>query len=242
MKKLDIGNSDFKSIIENNNYFVDKSLLIKEIIDSQNQVILLPRPRRFGKTLNLSMVKYFFDIKQSDKENLFVNLNIWQTDNDIKEKYAKYPVIYLSFKDAKDDNWQNCYNQIISEIADLYENHNYLFTENILSDNEKKNFNDIITKVANEVDFQRSIKKLSDYLQRYYKQKVVILVDEYDTPIHSNYKKNYEDAISFMRNLLSGAFKDNIYLYKGVITGILKVSKESIFSGLNNVAVHSVLY
>jgi len=173
MKKLDIGNSDFKSIIENNNYFVDKSLLIKEIIDSQNQVILLPRPRRFGKTLNLSMVKYFFDIKQSDQENLFVNLNIWQTENDIKEKYAKYPVIYLSFKDAKDDNWQNCYNQIISEIADLYENHNYLFTENILSDNEKKNFNDIITKVANEVDFQRSIKKLSDYLQRYYKQKVL---------------------------------------------------------------------
>ncbi len=241
MKELDLGNSDFKSIIENNNYFVDKSLLIKEIIKAQKQVILLPRPRRFGKTLNLSMVKYFFDIKQSNQENLFVNLNIWQTENDIKEKYAKYPVIYLSFKDAKDDNWNECLELIKDEIIELYNNHNYLLESDILAENEKNDFLNIINKTASITTFKGSIKKLSKYLYKYYKQKVVILIDEYDTPIHSNFKKNYENAISFMRNLLSGAFKDNISLYKGVITGILKVSKESIFSGLNNVAVHSVL-
>ncbi len=241
MKKLDLGNSDFKSIIENNNYFVDKSLLIKEVIDCQSQVILLPRPRRFGKTLNLSMLKYYLDISQEDQENLFINLNIWQTENVIKEKYAKFPVIFISFKDAKDNSWQNCYNQIISEISDLYEKHNYLLAENLLSDNEKKYYNDVITKVANEVDFQRSLKKLSEYLQRFYNQRVVILIDEYDTPIQSGYKKFYDKAISFMRNLLSGAFKDNKFLYKGVITGILRVSKESIFTGLNNVSVHTIL-
>lgn len=240
-KELNLGYSDFKNIIENDNYFVDKSLFIKEVIKAEKTVLLLSRPRRFGKTLNLSMLKYYFEINQPENEKLFTELNIWKTENDIKEKRGKYPVIYLSFKDAKDDLWENCYRQIIAEISDVFDRCNFLLTADVLTENEKEVFNEIVTGKADEVKYQRSIKKLSEYLQRYYKQKVVILVDEYDTPIQAGYKNFYDDAISFMRNLLTGAFKDNTYLYKGVITGILRVSKESIFTGLNNVSVYSVL-
>ena len=241
MKELDLGNSDFKSVIENNNYFVDKSLLIKEVIKAQKQVILLPRPRRFGKTLNLSMLKYFFDINCPENSTLFTGLKIWDTENDIKEKQGKYPVIYLSFKDAKEQNWEKTYKYIVNEIINLYSKHDYLLENDVLKQHEKKTFNKILNSEADSVDYAESLKRLSEYLYRYYKQNVVILIDEYDTPIQSSYKKFYEEAITFVRNLLSGAFKDNIYLYKGVITGILRISKESIFTGLNNVSVFTVL-
>ena len=241
MKELDLGNSDFKSVIENNNYFVDKSLLISEVIKAQKQVILLPRPRRFGKTLNLSMLQYYFDINQADKANLFLDLKIWKTEDDIKGKYAKYPVIYLSFKDAKDDNWTDCLELIIDELVDLYTSHQYLLDAGILADNEKQDFLNIINKKAQKSTFKRSLKKLSEFLFRFYNQKVVILIDEYDTPIQAGHAKFYDKAISFMRSLLSGAFKDNKHLYKGIITGILRISKESIFTGLNNVNVYTVL-
>ena len=241
MKELDLGNSDFKSVIENNNYFVDKSLLIKEVIKAQKQVILLPRPRRFGKTLNLSMLKYFFDINRPENSTLFTGLKIWDTENDIKEKQGKYPVIYLSFKDAKEQNWEKTYKYIVNEIINLYSKHDYLLENDVLKQHEKKTFNKILNSDADSVDYAESLKRLSEYLYRYYKQNVVILIDEYDTPIQSSYKKFYEEAITFVRNLLSGAFKDNIYLYKGVITGILRISKESIFTGLNNVSVFTVL-
>jgi len=241
LKELDLGNSDFKSVIVNGNYYVDKSLFIKEIIKAQKQVILLPRPRRFGKTLNLSMLSYYFDIAQSSKENLFKDLKIWQTEDEIKARYAKYPVIFISFKDAKEENWKDCLELITSEISDLYSQYLYLLENEVLSVSEKDEFGRIVNKKATKIEYQRSLKKLSNYLYRYHNQNVVILIDEYDTPIQAGYKKFYEQSISFMRNLLSGAFKDNKYLYKGVITGILRVSKESIFSGLNNVSVYTVL-
>jgi len=241
MRKLDLGNSDFKSIIENNNYFVDKSLLISEVIDCQNQVILLPRPRRFGKTLNLSMLQSYFDINQTGQTNLFTNLNIWQTEDDIKDRYAKYPVIFISFKDAKGNNWKHCLELIIDEIAELYSSFNFLLESTVLGENEKIEFQALINKTAKQTAYQTSLKKLSRYLHKYYNQKVVILIDEYDTPIQSGYKKFYDKSISFMRGLLSGALKDNKYLYRGIITGILKISKESIFSGLNNVGVFTIL-
>jgi len=241
MKKLDIGNSDFKSIIENNNYFVDKSLFIKEIIESQSQIVLLPRPRRFGKTLNLSMLKYYFDRNQKSEINLFENLNIWQETDEIKEKKGKYPVIYLSFKDAKQNTWEDTFKHIKIEIAKLFRIHTYLLKDDLLIDSEKKEFENIANRIADSIDFEVSIKQLSEYLFRYHQQKVIILIDEYDTPIQAGYKNFYTDVVSFMRNLLSGAFKDNSYLYKGVITGILRISKESIFSGLNNVSVFTIL-
>ncbi len=241
MKKLELGNSDFKSIIENNNYFVDKSLFIQEIIDSQSQIILLPRPRRFGKTLNLSMVKYYFDSNQKLENNLFLNLNIWKENDEIKEKYAKYPVIFLSFKDAKQNNWVDTYKKIVSQIVKVYSSHDYLLQGELLKNHEKNTFNDILNEKADEVKYENSLALLTEYLFRYHHQKAIILIDEYDTPIQAGYKCFYESAIAFMRNLLSGAFKDNSFLYKGVITGILRISKESIFSGLNNVTVHTVL-
>lgn len=241
MKELDLGNSDFKSLMEGNNYFVDKSLFIRELIKSQKQVVLLPRPRRFGKTLNLSMLSCYFDVLQTENEKLFSGLKIWQAEEEIKEKRGKYPVIFISFKDVKATDWQKCSKLILSEITDLYRKNKYLLIGNTLDKEEKKEFNNILSKRADLSDFERSIKKLSEYLYRHHKQKVVILIDEYDAPIQAGYKYFYSEVVSFMKNLMSGAFKDNASLYKGVITGILRVSKESIFSGLNNISVYSVL-
>jgi len=240
-KELDLGNSDFKSLIDNNKYFVDKSLLIKELVKAQQQVILLPRPRRFGKTLNLSMLRYFFDNTQPENRNLFKDLKIWETEDEITEKQGKYPVIFLSFKDAKSHSWNNVYKKIITEIIKVYSEHDYLLEGNILKQHEKNTYNKVLNNEADEVDYENSLAQLSEFLNRYHKENVVILIDEYDTPIQSGYKLFYTEVISFIRNLLSGAFKDNKYLYKGVITGILRVSKESIFSGLNNVSVYTVL-
>jgi len=186
------------------------------------------------------MLKYFFDINQPENKNLFSQLNIWQSENEIIQKQGKYPIIYLSFKDAKQNTWDDTLQHIKIEITKLFRIHYYLLKGTTLDDNEKNEFEKIANRTADSVDFEVSLKQLSEYLHRYYNQKVVILIDEYDTPIQASYKKFYETAISFMRNLLSGAFKDNSFLYKGVITGILRVSKESIFTGLNNVTVHTI--
>ncbi len=240
-KKILLGISDFKEMIESNSYYIDKSLLIKEIIENGNKVILFPRPRRFGKTLNLSMLRYFFDIRQPENKALFTHLKIWQCDEEIKAEQGKYPVIYLSLRNAKGDTWEKCYKQIKSEIISLFKTHTYLLDGSFLPDYEKVEYQKILDKTANETDYQNSLKFLCDLLYRYYKRKVVILLDEYDAPIQSAYGKYYSEAIDFMRSLMSGAYKDNTNLHKGVITGILRVSKESIFSGLNNIGVYSIL-
>ena len=240
-KRLNLGYSDFKSIIENNNYFVDKSLLIEELIESEKSVVLLPRPRRFGKTVNLSMLKYFFDIQEPENENLFKHLKIWNSDDEIRNHCGSYPVIFITFKDAKEKEWEDCYGLIISEIVKIYNHHRYLLDSDVLYDNEKNKYKNILNETGKKIDYQNSLKNLSEYLYRYHNQKVVILIDEYDTPIQAGYKNFYDEIIAFMRNLMSGAYKDNPYLYKGVITGILRVSRESIFSGLNNISVHSIL-
>ena len=240
-KELRLGNSDFKSIMDSNSYFVDKSMFISEVINAEKDVILLPRPRRFGKTLNLSMLRYFFDIQQPENQKLFTDLKIWQCEDEIKAHQGKYPVIYMSFKDAKANNWEATLKHLINEIIFTYKQHRYLLDTDILFTDEKYKFEKILNETAHVVDYENSIKILSEYLERYYKQKVVILTDEYDTPIQAGYKLFYEEVISFMRNLLSGAFKDNVHLFKGAITGILRVSRESIFSGLNNLTVHSIL-
>ena len=240
-KKLNLGNSDFRNIIDNNNYFVDKSLLIEQVINTEKAVLLFPRPRRFGKTLNLSMLRYFFDKSMPENKNLYKDLKIWQTGDDIKRHCCKYPVIYMSFKDAKAETWDECRELLNSEIVNLYSEHDYLLENNVLKNHEKTKFNKILNETASSIDYQRSLKQLSKYLQRFHNEKVVILVDEYDAPIQSGYKNYYTEVVSFMRNMLSGAFKDNSNLYKGIITGILRVSKESIFSGLNNLSVYSIL-
>ncbi len=239
-KELNLGYSDFKNIIRNDNYYVDKSLLIEEILNIQKTVLLLPRPRRFGKTLNLSMLNYFFDKKEPENIRLFSDLKIWKNQEIIEKHCCKYPVIYLSFKDAKAETWQQCYELIIPEIANQYRQHIYLLKDDVLHDFEKLKFNKILNETASEADYQGSLKLLSRFLHRYHQKEVVILIDEYDTPIQASHNKFYLEAVSFMRTLLSGAYKDNTSLYKGIITGILRVSKESIFTGLNNISVYSI--
>ncbi|SHH39266.1 AAA family ATPase [Tepidibacter thalassicus] len=241
MKKISIGISDFKKLISENYYYVDKSLFIKEIIDDGSEVILIPRPRRFGKTLNMSMLKYFFEKSDENNRYLFENLKI----NDYKEimdMQGKYPVIYITFKDIKYSNWEDCNIGIKSVISDVYEKHKYLLNSDFLDERQRKYFNDVLNKDVNTVELSESLKTLSKYLTNYYKQKTVVLIDEYDVPIQSGYLNNYYGkVIEFMRIFLSAVLKDNEYLQKGVLTGILRVAKESIFSGLNNLKVCTIL-
>lgn len=240
-KKIPIGVSDFKSIIEENYYFIDKSLFIKEVVEDGSKVILLPRPRRFGKTLNMSMLKYFYEKSEEDNRSLFDNLKINEY-KDIMNVQGKYPVIYISFKDMKDNNFQSFLIKIKDLIAEEYGRHRILIKEDILEEEEKNFFKDILNSTASQERVELSLKYLSKYLYRYYKQKCVIIIDEYDVPIQSGYINDfYDEIIGFMRNFLTGGLKDNSCLEKAVLTGILRVAKESIFSGLNNLKVSTLL-
>ena len=242
MKKLPLGISDFRKVIRDNNYFVDKSLFIQELINSNAQVSLIPRPRRFGKTLNLSMLKYFFEHGE-DNSYLYKDLAISKTP-EFNNHINKYPVIFLSFKDVKSSSYQETLNKIYTlirtevgrferDIEDIFDS---------LTREDKRNFSDIVNKEATKEIYEISLGLLSKLLYTKYNQEVVILIDEYDTPVHAAYLNGYYDEfISFIRNFLSGAFKDNSYLFKGVITGILRVSRESIFSGMNNLATYTIL-
>jgi hypothetical protein len=240
MKKIPIGISDFKDIMENNYYFVDKSLLIKEIVEDDSKVILIQRPIRFGKTINMSMLNSFFNNKDNSKE-LFKGLFIEHHKN-IMKKQGKHPVIYISFKDQKYLTWENCklgFNRI---IINEFSKHYYLVESELLKQHEKNEFYNILNGTANDICYMDGIKKLSEYLYRYHNEKVVMILDEYDMPVQEAFFNNYyNEAMSYLRNLLSGALKDNPYLEKGILTGILRVAKESIFSGLNNIKVYSLI-
>jgi hypothetical protein len=241
-KKLPIGLSDFKRIIEDDYYYADKSLFIKEMIDSSSIVTLLPRPRRFGKTLNLSMLRYFFEKSPVANRALFEKLKIWRAGEEYTNKQGVYPVIYLTFKDVKNDRWELCFNKIKAAIGEEYERHNYLLDSSVLTPAEQEFFTKIVFKKAGPDEYELSLKNLSAYLERYHDCKVIILIDEYDAPIQNEFINGYyQEIINFMRNLLSGALKDNSNLEKGVLTGILRIAKESIFSGLNNLEVCSLL-
>ena len=240
MKRLPIGISDFRRVIIDNNYFVDKSLIIQELINSNAQITLLPRPRRFGKTLNLSMIRYFFENRE-ESEELFKDLAIYQTE-EFKQHLNRYPVIFLSFKDIKQHSFEASYSKLYSLIQEEFMRHFEEIDIDGLNFLDKLNYMNILEGKATQQNIENSISLLSKLLSQRYNQSVVILIDEYDTPIHASYLHGYyNEFIEFIRNLLSGAFKDNDYLYRGVITGILRVSRESIFSGLNNIATHSIV-
>ncbi|RXZ28598.1 9-O-acetyl-N-acetylneuraminate esterase [Fusobacterium necrophorum] len=238
MKQLPIGVSDFKELIEGNYYFIDKTNLLKEIVQDGAKVKLFTRPRRFGKTLNMSMLRYFFDIKNVENHRkLFTGLDIRESSH--FEKQGKYPVIYLSLKDIKEVSWQDCSRRIRKVLSDLFAEYKYLRDD--LDQRDLKNFDGIWLEEADGNYFD-ALKDLSKYLSRYHEKKVVILLDEYDTPMVSAYENGYyEEAMTFFRNFYSAALKDNICLELGVMTGILRVAKEGIFSGLNNLAVYSIL-
>ena len=238
MKQLPIGVSDFKELIEGNYYFIDKTKLLKEIVQDGAKVKLFTRPRRFGKTLNMSMLRYFFDIKNAENhKKLFTGLDIRESSH--FEKQGKYPVIYLSLKDIKEVSWQDCSKRIHKVLSDLFAEYKYLRDD--FDQRDLKNFDGIWLEEADGNYFD-ALKDLSKYLSRYHEKKVVILLDEYDTPMVSAYENGYyEEAMTFFRNFYSAALKDNVCLELGVMTGILRVAKEGIFSGLNNLAVYSIL-
>ncbi|NJO02420.1 MAG: AAA family ATPase [Bacteroidia bacterium] len=241
MKNLPIGISDFREVRTENYYYVDKSLLIKEVIDD-SKIILLTRPRRFGKSINLSLLHYFFEKADQDTSYLFKDLKIWQAGEAYTSRQGQYPVISLTFKDIKKDNWEDTLALLKNIISQEYQRHSYLKDAGVLSPHELVRFNQIITGEASTVYFEISLRDLSEYLARYYKKRTVILIDEYDTPINAAYLHDfYQPTVQFIRGLLSGAYKDNSFLEQGVITGIFRVAKEGIFSGLNNLAEYSVL-
>ncbi len=239
--KLPIGQSDFKKIIEGQFFFVDKSLLIKELLNDDSEVILITRPRRFGKTLNMSMLRYFFSKNEAESTKyLFNSLNIAKHEECMKFK-GKHPVIFLSFKNIKENSYETMYARFCKVISDLYSDHRYLL--NTLYEDKKTIFNSILNQQGTLTNITDSLKDLTEYLFHYYQEKPIVLIDEYDIPMQSAYEyKYYNEAINLFRNFLSSALKDNPYLYKSVLTGILRISRESLFSGLNNLKVYSFLH
>ena len=238
-KKLPIGISDFKKIIDGNYYYFDKTELIKSIIGEPGEVKLFTRPRRFGKTLNMSMIKYFFDIENKDgNKKLFENLKI--SENEYFEKQGTAPVISISFRNYDESSWENGFEMIKNTISDLYDE--FEFVKENLSARKKEKYDSILFNRATEATWKLSLLDLTKYLYEYYGQKVVVLIDEYDQPIIDSYVKGYyQEAISFFKTFYGVVLKDNNYLEMGIMTGILRVAKENIFSGLNNLRVHTIL-
>ncbi len=249
------GSSDFKIIIDDNGYFVDKTMLIKEFFDNGNYTILMPRPKRFGKTLNLSMIEHFFDIQKPDSKKLFAEFEI-TNEKDFCEKHQnKYPVINISLKKVKETDWDKCQKKFKILISELYQKHKYLLKSDKLEIYEKQNFENIILETADQSKYENSLLKLANYLKSHFKEKVIILVDEYDAPIISAFsntnspvksedkenKTYYQKVIGFMQSFLGEAFKGNEdSLKKGFLTGVMRVGKESIFSEWNNFEVYGI--
>ena len=265
-KKLPIGISDFKRIIEEDYYYIDKSLFIQELIDSSSIITLITRPRRFGKTINIMMLKYWFEayqgkftnveLRMSNEEKsqlanrnstiensfLFHHLKIWELGEEYTKHCGKYPVIFLTFKDVKEKDWKTCYEKLINTIIQEYQRHNYLLNSDRIQKVDKEYILNIISKKATEVDYSDSLKNLSKFLNQHYDEKVIVLIDEYDTPVHEAFSSGYyEEVIAFIRTFLGAGLKDNVCLEKGVITGILRVARENLFSDLNNLSIYTIL-
>ena len=240
-KLVPIGVDNFKEVIESNYCYVDKTDLIDDILNSGAKVNLFPRPRRFGKTLTISMLENYFNTKKKEEnKDLFKGLKIESASSNVKEAQGKYPVISLNLKGVKDVSWDKEYFLLQEVIANLYRENKEVLE--VLDEKEKSNYMGIINQTVPEGVYVFSLKNLSKYLMRYYKQPVIILIDEYDAPIENGFINGfYDDIINFMRNFLGEALKTNDNLKFACLTGILRVSKESIFSGLNNIRIYSIL-
>lgn len=238
-----IGIDDFRTLREQRLEYVDKSDLIRELIDQTGvQVALLPRPRRFGKTLNLSMLRYFFEKSGEDRSTLFQGLSIWQAGDAYRAHFQRYPVIYLTLKDLKYGQFEDCWAGIRKKIEVLFREHLYLLDGGRLNEWEVKDFRAILDGTAEKAVYYRALLDLSGYLHQHHREKVVILIDEYDEPIHAGYFGGYmPQVLEALRALLGMGLKGNVHLYKAVLTGILRVAKENLFSGLNNLGVYSLL-
>lgn len=240
-KSLPIGISDYVRA-QSEYYYVDKTMMIKEFLDRKPLVSLFTRPRRFGKTLNMDMLRVFFEISEDDTSRYFKDKAIWKCGEEYQSHQGKYPVIFLTFKDVKFDTWEATIGKIRELVQEEYGRHQEIIDSDKISVYEKKYFEKMLDGTANEVELTSALDKLSKMLDAYYGKAPVIIIDEYDTPIQGGYTKDfYEEIIGFMRNFFSGAFKDNKNISFGFLTGILRIAQESIFSGLNNLTVNSVM-
>ena len=238
-KPLPIGISDFKEIIEGNYAYVDKSLFIAEVLEEGTKVALIPRPRRFGKTLNLSMLRYFFEKTERDTSYLFKHLKIWQNER-CRNLQGQFPVVYLTFKSIKHSTWDEAFEHFSKIISEEFQRHRYLLDG--LGLEEKEYFKVILRKEGDEVQTATSLRLLTHWMHRYHEKPVILLIDEYDTPAHAAYTGGYYDPlIEFLCNLLSDCLKDNPSLERAVLTGILCIAKGNIFSGLNNIRTFTLL-
>ncbi len=240
-KRLAYGISDFEDVIGNNYYYVDKSIFIDEILRNGAKAKLIPRPRRFGKTLNMTMLKAFFETTSVSKRSLFDGLAITNYP-DAMQHQGKYPVIWLTFKDIKEPSWELCYTAIRQLISKEIERHKELFESQGLTVYERQILDTMAHEQADTIKYQSALVYLSQCLHKHHDKRPIILIDEYDVPMHAAFTHGYyNECIQFMRGFLSGGLKDNAHLEFAVLTGILRVAKESIFSGLNNLLVCSVL-
>ena len=247
-KKISIGVEDFKELIDKDGYFVDKTLMIEKLIESNAMVTLFTRPRRFGKTLNQFMIRRFLEDERTrsgeriDNGHLFDGLKIAECGEEILSHQQQYPVIFLSLKSAKQPNFEEAYKKLCGEIAGEFRRHQYLLEGNSLADDQKNIFQKIMTKQSDYGEYNDALKFLSECLWQYHGKNTIILIDEYDVPLENAYFEGfYDKMIKFIRSLFESALKTNPYLEKSVITGCLRISKESIFTGLNNLKVDSVL-
>ncbi|GAA0738458.1 AAA family ATPase [Clostridium oceanicum] len=241
-KPLPIGVENFKTMIEKEYYYVDKTLLIKDLIDNKAQVNLFTRPRRFGKTLNISMLKHFFEYSKEDNSYLFKDFKIMGEGEKYTSHMGKYPVINLSLKSAKQPTFELSYISIIRKISEEYRKHIDILEGNIFTDDIKERFMKVSSETGSKSYYVDSIYFLSKCLNQFYNKKVVILIDEYDVPLENAFFRGfYGEMIDFIRSLFESALKTNDYLEFAVLTGCLRISKESIFTGLNNLEIISIL-
>ena len=241
MHGIGLGESDFRALRTMKDYYIDKTMYIKDIIDNRSKVILVTRPRRFGKTLNMSMLKYYFDCSQKDNKELFEGLKIMEQGEEYTSKLGYYPCIYLTLKDISEVNYQNMILNLKTAVSDMYLEHIYLLDSDKIYPFEKEQIKDILSYKEDEIVL-RNIKTLSKYLNRYYNKPVMLFLDEYDVPLQSAYVNGYyEQGVTFFKTFYGTTFKDNQYLQKTVLTGVSRVAKESIFSGANNFDVYTVL-
>ena len=240
-KSLPVGISDYVRA-QSEYYYVDKTLLIKEFLDKKPLVSLFTRPRRFGKTLNMDMLRVFFEISEEETSKYFTDKAIWKCGEKYRAYQGKFPVIFLTFKDVKFNTWNDTINKIKNLLQAEYGRHQELLESSHLAEYEKEYFSKVLNGTASEVDLSSALENLSRMLTAHYNKAPVIIIDEYDAPIQEGYSKDfYDEIIGFMRNFFSGAFKDNKNISFGFLTGILRIAQESIFSGLNNLSVNSVM-
>lgn len=223
-------------------YYVDKTLLIRDIIDDHSKVYLFTRPRRFGKTLTMDMVRTYFEKTEKDTSEYFRDRAIWSAGKKYQSYQGKYPVIFLSFKDAHQTDWESMYKSLCFSLREVYLAHIDILSGNTLNEYDRQYFQRVADGSADQTEMQFALGKLSAMLTVYYRQKVIVIIDEYDTPIQQGYLNGcYENTVNFFRNLLSAVLKDNENLEFGILTGILRIAKESLFSGLNNLVVNTIL-